>query len=192
MASAVSIRCFILGLLARQPMSGYDIKRFLKSLSWLIDSPSFGSLYPALHALLEGGLVTVEVIPRHDKPPRKIYSITETGGQVLREWMEQPVSSGISLKAFLMRFILASNFSHVGLLAHLRQRRVEVAAHQLALQQATEVMDEGTDLGERLAFDYVLAVATVELSWLDRTLDRLSQPPSPVEATQGNSATVTV
>jgi DNA-binding PadR family transcriptional regulator len=73
----VSIRQLILDLLTRQPMSGYDIKRFLKSLSWLIDSPSFGSLYPALHTLLEDGLVTVEVIPPQDKPPRKIYSITD-------------------------------------------------------------------------------------------------------------------
>jgi len=172
-------------------MSGYDIKRFLKNLGWLIDSPSFGSLYPALHALLEDGLVTVEVIPRDDKPVRKIYSITETGKRVLREWMEQPVVQGASLKAFLMRLILAGNLSHAGLLAHLRQRRADVSAHQIALQKITEIMDGGTDLGERLAFDYVLAVAVVELAWLDRTLDRLSQSPSPVEATQGDFTTVT-
>ena len=78
-------------------MSGYDIKCFLKSLNWLIDSPSFGSLYPALHALLENGLVTVEVIPRQDKPPRKIYDTTEAGRQVLREWINQPIAPGASL-----------------------------------------------------------------------------------------------
>ncbi len=85
MANNVSTRHFILGLLTRQPMSGYDIKRFLKQLSWLVDSPSFGSLYPALHALLKDDRVTVEVIPRQDKPPRKIYTITEAGRQVLQE-----------------------------------------------------------------------------------------------------------
>jgi DNA-binding PadR family transcriptional regulator len=97
MASAVSIRHFILGLLNRQRMSGYDIRRFLKSLSWLIDSPSSGSLYPALHILLEDGLVTVEVVSRQDKPPRKIYSITETGRQAMREWVERPVAPDASL-----------------------------------------------------------------------------------------------
>jgi len=183
MANATSIRRFILGLLARQPMSGYDIKRFLKSMSWLIDSPSFGSLYPALHSLLEGDLVTVEVIPRQDKPSRKIYSITETGKRALREWMEQPIASGASLKAFLMRLILASNLSHAGLLVHLRQRRAEVAIHHRTLQEVAGAMDAGTDLGERLAFDYVLTMATVELDWLDRVLDQLSQSRSSVEAT---------
>ena len=49
MSGTVKTRHLVLGLLARQPMSGYDIKRFFKSLSWLIGSPSFGSRYPALH-----------------------------------------------------------------------------------------------------------------------------------------------
>jgi PadR family transcriptional regulator AphA len=175
MASTVNTRHFILGLLARQPMSGYDIKRFLKSLSWLIDSPSFGSLYPALHALLEDGLATVEVIPRHDKPPRKIYTITKTGKQALREWMDEPIASGVSLKAFLMRLILASNLSHNGLITHLQQRHAQVASHQLALEQTTQSMEETLDLGDRLALDYGLAIASAELAWLDRALAQLSE-----------------
>jgi PadR family transcriptional regulator AphA len=192
MASAVSIRHFILGLLNRQPMSGYDIKSFLKSLSWLIDSPSFGSLYPALHALLENGLVTVEVVSRQDKPPRKIYSITESGRQVLQEWLGQPIGSGVSLKAFLMRLVLASNLSQAGLVAYLEQRRTQVAAHQLDLEQTAGVMDEGMDLGERLALEYGLAVAAAELGWLESTLARQSQQPPSAEAPPGDVTVRTI
>jgi PadR family transcriptional regulator AphA len=185
MAGNVSIRQFILGLLARQPMSGYDIKRLFKSLSWLIDSPSFGSLYPALHALLEDDLATVEVIPRHDKPPRKIYSITQAGRQVLRKWMEQPTQADLPLKAFVMRLILASNLSHDDLIAHLQQRRAQVAAHQLDLEQVGQAANgDGDDLGERLALDYGLAVANAELVWLDNALNQLSQQPISAETVQ--------
>jgi PadR family transcriptional regulator AphA len=175
MANAASIRHFVLGLLNRQPMSGYDIKRFLKRLSWLIDSPSFGSLYPALHALLRDDLVTVEVVPCKDKPPRKIYTITEAGRHVLREWMDQPVTSNASLKAFLMRLILADNLSHDGLVTHLQQRQAQVTAHQLALERTAETMGGSMDLGDRLALDYGLTVASAELTWLNRTLFQLSQ-----------------
>jgi PadR family transcriptional regulator AphA len=84
MARTVSIRYLVLGLISQQRMSGYGIKRFLKSLSWLVGNPSFGSLYPTLHALREEGLVTVEVAPRQDRPPRKIYTITDAGKQALR------------------------------------------------------------------------------------------------------------
>jgi len=187
MANNVSTRYIILGLLTRQPMSGYDIKQFLKQLSWLIDSPSFGSLYPALHALLEDTLVTVEVIPRQDKPPRKIYTIAEAGRQVLQEWLDQPVASDVSMKTFLMRLILVSNLSHAGLIAHLQQRQAQVAARQLALERDVKAMDEGIDLGDWLVLDYGLTVATAELAWLDRTLVRLSQS-LPVEVASGNVA----
>jgi DNA-binding PadR family transcriptional regulator len=171
MANTISIRQFILGLLTRQPMSGYDIKRFLKSLSWLIDSPSFGSLYPALHNLLEGDLVTVEVIPQQDKPPKKIYSITDAGREILKKWARQSADTSASLKAFLMRLILVSNLSQDDLIAHLERRRTQVSDHLL---QTTEAMKKDIDLGERLALDYGLAVANAELVWLDSALNRLS------------------
>ena len=192
MANAASIRHFVLGLLNRQPMSGYDIKRFLKRLSWLIDSPSFGSLYPALHALLKDGLVTVEVVPCEDKPPRKIYTITEAGKHVLREWMDHPVTSNASLKAFLMRLILASNLSHDGLVTHLRQRQAQVATHRLALQRTAETIGENVDLGDRLALDYGLTVAAAELTWLDHTLGRLSQAALSPESVQDDLSVFTV
>ncbi|MFQ6014613.1 MAG: PadR family transcriptional regulator [Anaerolineae bacterium] len=188
----MSFRYFILGLLTQQPMSGYDIKRFLKSLTWLIGSPSFGSLYPALHALLEDGLVTVDIFPRQDKPPRKMYTITEAGRQVLQEWINQPVVSSASLKAFVMRLILASNFPHAGLVAQLQQRRAQVAAHHITLEQIARALDEGIDLRQRLALGYGLALATAELAWLDTTLDQLSQQSLPVEVVQGDRATPTV
>jgi len=176
-AGKVSLRYFILGLLAQQSMSGYDIRRFLKSLSWLIGSPSSGSLYPILRALPEEGLATVEIIPGLDKPPKKIYTITEAGKQKLQAWADQPAVSNIPLKAFVMRLLLADNFPPARLMAHLQQRRAQVAAHHDALQQAVDMVQEEDDSGQFLAMDYGLALATAELSWLDHTLSELSKRP---------------
>lgn len=188
----VSFRYVILGLLSQQPMSGYDIKRFLKNLDWLVGSSSFGSIYPALHALLTDSLVTVDVVYQQDKPPRKVYSITEAGKQVLQEWIDQPAVPGASLKAFLMRLLLASHFSHVGLIAHLKRRRSQVEVQCAALAQVAKGQDETTDLGQHLALDYGLAVANAEVAWLDRTLERLSEQPLPMEVAQVNNTTPTV
>jgi PadR family transcriptional regulator AphA len=184
MSGTKGIRHLVLGLLTQQPMSGYDIKRFLKSLSWLIDVPSLGSLYPSLHALLRDGLVTMEVAARQDRPPRKIYTITEAGEQVLQAWLSQPTESNVSLKKFVLRLILAGQLSQVGLLSHLEQRRARVAAQKIALEQAVEAKDENADLGERLMLDYGLSLASAELAWLDSTLARLSQPSLFVEAAE--------
>jgi PadR family transcriptional regulator AphA len=184
MANTKGIRHFILGLLTRQPMSGYDIKRFFKTLSWLIDVPSLGSLYPSLHALLRDGLVTMEVVANQDRPARKIYSITDAGEDALRAWLNQPSEPNASLKRFVMRLTLADQLSQVGLLTHLEQRRTHVAAQKTALEQAIEAEDRGADLGERLTLGYGLSLAAAELVWLDSTLARLSQPSLFVEAAE--------
>jgi PadR family transcriptional regulator AphA len=181
MASANGIRYFVLGLLTRQPMSGYDIKRFLKNLSWLVDVPSLGSLYPSLHTLLKDGLVTMEVVARQDRPPRKIYAITAAGEEALRAWLSQPSEPNASLKKFVMRLALAGRLSQVGLLAHLEQRRAHIAAQKVNLEQAI-AEGENADLGEHLMLDYELNLAAAELAWLDSTLARLSQPSLSVEA----------
>ena len=187
--STVNVRYLILGLLTQRAMSGYDIRKFFKSLSWLIGSPSSGSLYPALRALLQDGLVTVDVIPSQDKPPRKVYSIAETGKQALQEWVDWPVAPGASLKAFVMRLILASNFSRPGLIAHLQQRRSQVAAHHTNLKQMVKELDERADLGRRLALNYGLAIASAELDCLDDALDQLFKEPLPEEVVEGDRVT---
>jgi DNA-binding PadR family transcriptional regulator len=171
----MSLRHFVLGMLVRQPMSGYDIKGFLKSLSWLVDSPSFGSLYPALHSLLEDDLVTMEVVPQEDRPPRKIYSITPAGEDELASWIEETGSAAASLKAFVLRMILVGNLSQNGIISHLEQRRTQVAEQQQVLKATAGDMDKQTSQGERLAFDYGLAVAAAELAWIDHTLARLAE-----------------
>lgn len=184
----VSFRYVILGLLALQPMSGYDIKRFLAGLSWLAGSPSGGSLYPVLRALRQEELVTVETVSRMDRPPKKIYSLTGAGREVLQAWTRQPVSTCASLKAFLMRLALADSHSRAGLSAHLRERRAQVASHHELLAGGLEIPGAGPYLGQQLAVEYGLALATAELAWLDSTLDRLPERPVPEEEREGNGA----
>ncbi len=173
----MNFRYFILGLLAEQPMSGYDIKLFLKSLDWLIASPSFGSVYPTLHALLDDALVTVNVVQNqhNDKPARKIYTVTEAGRQYLRAWIKEPIESDVSLKTFLMRLMLAGSLSQDELSAYLQKRRAQVEFHLEALEKAAKGCDETVGLGQRLAFDFGLVAAMTEIDWLTQTLENLSQ-----------------
>ena len=146
-AGAVSLRYFVLGLLTQQPMSGYDIKRFLEGLSWLAGSPSGGSLYPVLRALRQEDLVTMERVPGIKRPPKKIYSITEAGSEVLQAWIQQPIAECASLKAFVMRLVLADSHTRPILSAHLQQRREQVASHHKALGNHLKVPAARPNLG---------------------------------------------
>ena len=171
---SVSFRHFILGLLTKRSMSGYDIRRLLRSLGWLLGNPSFGTIYPALHALLEDGLVTVEVVPHPSRPARKIYTITEAGKQALQQWVAQSLPSSIGLRAFIMHLIVEGDSISENLTGHLRQRQEAVAAHRSALEQTVEGLGEQASAGELVAIEYGLAIANAELAWLQGKLGQLS------------------
>ena len=155
-------------------MSGYDIKRFLQSLGWLVGNPSFGSIYPALHALLKDDLATVEVFSFANKPPRKIYSITEKGQRVLKEWLQQPTVDGGQLKDFVMRLLLSEQLAREGLVDHLQTRREQVAAHLVALEKMQSEMEDKDNIGQQLVLSYGMAIAATEIGWLDERLSTLS------------------
>jgi DNA-binding PadR family transcriptional regulator len=178
-------RYFVLGLLAQRPMSGYDIKCCFESFGWLIHGPSFGSLYPMLHALLEEEHLTVEVTEGESGLSRKVYTITEEGRQSLEKWIDESLETEKSLKTFLMHLMVADNLSREALLTYLKRRRSQVADYQTTLKQIGETTGGNGDLGERLAIDYGRVLAAAETVWLDRKLDQLRQlaRESAVEAT---------
>lgn len=168
----MNFRHFVLGLLSRQPMSGYDIKRLLKNLNWLIGNPSFGSLYPTLRKLLDDGLVTVQTQSNETRPNRKIYSISDKGSSILEEWNNRPARLDASLKTFLMRLILADVHSSDSLVAYIEKRQAQVARQQAALEHfLKENLLE--DSIQHLAQQYGLVMANAELAWLDQTLDQI-------------------
>lgn len=174
-------RHFILGLLSQQPMSGYDVKQYLEGLGGLLGTPSFGAIYPALHALLNDGLVTLEIVAYENKPPRKIYSITPAGERALDEWIHQPLFTGASTRAFVMRLLLASRLRQEGLVAHLRQRHHQVVEQQAVLKLKIDETDPPPDVGQRLALDYGLAIARTELAWLEDQISSLETQYTPRE-----------
>lgn len=69
---------FILSVLLRRPMHGYEIAREVACATQGCCAPTAGSIYPALREFEEGGYLkscTETVSGR----PRKIYTLTDTG-----------------------------------------------------------------------------------------------------------------
>ena len=69
-----AIREATLGLLAEQPMHGYQVMQELGERSGGRWRPSAGSVYPTLQQLEDEGLVTVE-----DRDGRRTFALTEAG-----------------------------------------------------------------------------------------------------------------
>ena len=68
----------VLSLLEKRDWYGYEISEFLSSKIDIAD----GTVYPLLRKLKSDGLVTTYLMEASGGPPRKYYSLTQTGREL--------------------------------------------------------------------------------------------------------------
>jgi len=80
----------LLGILARGPLSGYDLARNLQMPIGYFWQANHSHIYPELARLEAKGLVRHEVVPQEHRPNKKLYTITDTGREALQQWIVTP------------------------------------------------------------------------------------------------------
>jgi PadR family transcriptional regulator PadR len=87
-----TVAIVLLGILKRsgRPMYGYQITKHLEEGRSMAagTAPSFkqGALYPVLRSMEKHGILESEIEPSTSGPPRRYYSITDAGGDILHGW----------------------------------------------------------------------------------------------------------
>ena len=71
-----------------EPMYGYQIAKTLERQGDGVLSGKQSALYPVLRNLEAAGLLASEVEPSISGPPRRYYSITPAGRDILRAWTQ--------------------------------------------------------------------------------------------------------
>jgi DNA-binding PadR family transcriptional regulator len=79
----------ILGMVSREPRSGYEIKALVDDTTRFFWAASYGQIYPELKRLSEAGLVEGIDAPRGERK-RTVYKITPEGEMALKDWLRQP------------------------------------------------------------------------------------------------------
>jgi PadR family transcriptional regulator, regulatory protein AphA len=79
----------VLGLVALQPGSGYDLARLAERSVGYLWTPSRSHIYKVLPRLVTGGLATAKRVRQRDRPDKILYSITPTGKRLLRRWLSE-------------------------------------------------------------------------------------------------------
>ena len=86
----MDVKTLCLGVLSRGSASGYEIKKQCEEGPFAhFYAAGFGSIYPALNALLRDGLISLEEVNQSGRPAKKIYSISGAGRQALTEAMRE-------------------------------------------------------------------------------------------------------
>ncbi|HYP54825.1 MAG TPA: PadR family transcriptional regulator [Solirubrobacterales bacterium] len=78
----------ILGMVSREPRSGYEIKALVDNSTRFFWTASYGQIYPELKKLSKAGLIEGVDAPTGERK-RTVYAITEAGEAALREWLRE-------------------------------------------------------------------------------------------------------
>lgn len=166
----MSHRYLILGLLAEQPMTGYDIKKRVEAALSAATNASYGTLYPTLHKLLKEGSVEVQEIPQTSRPTRKVYRITERGRQEVEQWLRQPPAADQIRREFLLKLYLGKDLPASDLRSLVAGRREETEALLRNLRAEQKAISNPR---QAWVMDYALSLCKAEIDWLAQLEARL-------------------
>jgi DNA-binding PadR family transcriptional regulator len=88
--STTTLGYAILGLLSREELSGYDLSSRMRTRVGFFWEARHSQIYPELVRLEKRGLVTHHVVEQADRPDKKVYKVTASGLDALKEWATQP------------------------------------------------------------------------------------------------------
>ena len=177
----MSIQYTILGLLNRNRLSGYDLKKIIADSTIFYWSGNNNQIYKALIQLHQDGLVTPEVQYQESVPAKKVYTITPKGQTALKDWLMTVPEPPELRKPFLIQLAFADQLtlSEINLL--IDQYAAEVEA-LLAMQRETARREKGSAPNNpREAYllamnsENITASYEQELSWVQNLRDGLQK-----------------
>jgi len=129
----------LLGLLAIEPMSGYDLGQTIRGSVGHFWNESYGQIYPNLKRLAAGGLATARTERQKGKPDRNIYSITKKGRERLAAWLAVAPQPEIPRNELLLKLFFGVQASPEISIQHV-ERMVE--SERASLREFTRIEKE--------------------------------------------------
>jgi DNA-binding PadR family transcriptional regulator len=171
------LRQAALGLLVSEPKHGYELyQEFVEAFGpiWKAGRSKF---YAALAALQEAGYLQSTTEPQGDRPPRKVYHITDTGRNAFTGWLYQPVTP---IRAVRVEFIAKLRFFDLlGLpdAERLINDQLEVCRSVLGEweRRATETQAEHGDPFLGMVYDFRRMQAQFVIEWLNHCKARIQE-----------------
>ncbi len=168
----------ILSLLARTPLSGYDIVREMKKPhSFFFGQAQFSQIYPELARLGEAELVTSRIIEQQGKPDKKVYTISPFGLQVLQSWIIAPTPIVETRSEFLIKvhslWLADPQPALIQFREHERHHREQLAAYEASLEEIEQRWGSSIRLmttpvfGDYLTVNRGIGYEREYLAWLE-------------------------
>ena len=175
----MSIKFAILGLLSWQSATGYELKKVFEESSIMYWSGNNNQIYKALLQLQEEELVVSEVVHQNSSPSKKIYTITQTGLEELKEWVLSSPEAPEFKKPFLVQLAWSDLLSDEELNELLSKYESEVRM-QLVMEQEKNrraLHTPNRNIREKLIWDMIsenlVSSCQNELNWVRELRQKL-------------------
>lgn len=127
----------LLGILARGPLSGYDLARHLQLPVGYFWQANHSHIYPELARLEAEGLVRHALVLQAHRPSKKMFSMTDAGREALQQWVSTPGEAAAPRDELLLKVFslwLIERHQAITLMRAQEQRYLEQLAHFEAIQ----------------------------------------------------------
>lgn len=128
-------RYAILGLLSFAPLSGYDIRKICEEKLGYFWSESYSQIYSMLKQLTKEGFTTIEHKKQESKPDRKVYTVTDSGLQELRRWLQEPPAPGTRRIELLLKLTFGIHASSETMKSYVMQELDQIKAMNAELRE---------------------------------------------------------
>jgi DNA-binding PadR family transcriptional regulator len=170
----------LLGILAIESMSGYDLGLTIRGSVGHFWNESYGQIYPNLKKLAGRGFATWKTERQKGKPDRRIYSITEKGRERLTEWLAVPPQPEIPRNELLLKLFFGEQVPSQILIGYVERMAEEHRAQLELLERAErEYIDKNQHYPGapywRMAAHYGQMEMRAHLRWAEETLAELKK-----------------
>lgn len=178
MAKDRKIDMVILGLLAHEDLTGYDIKKRIDGAISLFWKGSFGSIYPALSSMEKEGLVEKKA-DATGKRERIFYHVTDKGIDCLKAWLEDEKATNDLKYETLLKLHFGGSVDRATSLKNVEAFEKEIAEKLSILQQFKKnlegFMDDEDHLHYYLTVTFGITAYEGYLKWCEEARRVLSR-----------------
>jgi len=184
MAKTDVLTLAILGMLAEQPLHGYQLRKQLGSELGPFRALSYGSLYPRLKYMVTKGLIATDGPDAEDArsaSPRRSrisYRLTEDGKARLADELASAGASSWDDDAFDVRFSMFDKTDSATRLRILEGRRSRLAERLEEVSEGMQHRRERLDAYTTELQRHGLESVEREVQWLDQLIENERSAPS--------------
>jgi DNA-binding PadR family transcriptional regulator len=169
----------LLAALSTEVLSGYDLtRRFDGSLGYFWQA-SHQQIYRELAKLTDKGLLNVNTQVQAKRPDRKLYTLTQTGHQALKDWLAASVQPPQLRDDLLVKLYAGQWTEPETLIKELKAHQVHhqqklAIYHDIIRQYFSEATLPYAEACIKLTLDYGITYEQGWLQWCDQALAKLA------------------